>query len=58
MNVSNEPAARRRRELRWVATLFLVLASGCGGGSGGGGGGSPASPGNWDELVWDQSNWT
>ena len=35
-------------------SLFLVA---CGGG-GGGGGNSPPENNNWDQMVWDQDNWS
>lgn len=65
MKSSKEPTRLRCRALRWVGMLILVLASGCGGHGGGGsgssggsGGAGSASPGDWDLLVWDQSNWS
>ena len=64
MYVSRKPTRLRPCALRWVGMLVLVLASGCrdhgsGSGAGGGsGGGSSASSGDWDLLVWDQSNWS
>jgi hypothetical protein len=64
MNVSRKPSPRRR-VLRWIGMLVLVVASGCrdhggsenSGGGGSTGGGGSASSGDWDLLVWDQSNW-
>jgi len=58
MNVSRKPTPLRPRALRWVGMLVLVLASGCRDHGGGSGGGSSASTGDWDQLVWDQSDWT
>ncbi len=44
--------------LHLVILLGAVLLTGCG--SGGGGGDDPAATGssNWDEMVWDQDQWS
>ncbi|HEX9626638.1 MAG TPA: hypothetical protein VGA00_06845 [Acidiferrobacterales bacterium] len=48
---------------RWWLVAVLVSALGlglgaCGGGGGGGAAPPPAGSSNWDEMKWDQDNWS
>jgi len=43
--------------IRWCSLWLLLMAmSGCGGG--GDTGTTADDVGNWDQLVWDQDNWS
>ena len=45
----------RSTRLRLLTVMgLLLLLAGCGGGGGGG----DESSSDWDEMVWDQDDWT
>lgn len=44
--------------IKALILIALVTLAGCGGSSGGGTPPPPAGSSNWDEMVWDQDNWT
>jgi len=58
MNVLQLLTALRRRVLRAVGILLVVAFAACRG-HGGGDATAPApASSNWDEMVWDRSNWS
>ncbi|VAX01233.1 hypothetical protein MNBD_GAMMA21-1973 [hydrothermal vent metagenome] len=52
--------ASYRNYLIALTLMASALLTGCGGGGGGGGGNTPPANNNadWDQMVWDQDDWS